>query len=146
MAAKLGGADDDIIADINVTPLVDIVLVVLIIFMVTAVDIVKASIPVSLPEAASGEDITESASLGLSLTADGKLLLDGEEVTGDQLRARIQSEAAAGREITCLIAADADVPHKRVIWLIDLVKLQGVTKFAFNIDPVAVEAGAEMGD
>ena len=62
MAAKLGGNDDDPIVDINITPLVDIILVVLIIFMVTATYIMEPSIKVSLPEAATGE-ATEALSL-----------------------------------------------------------------------------------
>ena len=56
MGSKLGGsADDDVIADINITPFVDIILVVLIIFMVTATTIVNSSIKVNLPEAATGD-------------------------------------------------------------------------------------------
>ena len=76
MAAKLSGGDEDAITDINITPLVDIILVVLIIFMVTATYIVDDSIKVNLPSASTGES-TEFSSLGLQLTADGKLYRDG---------------------------------------------------------------------
>ena len=94
MGAKLGGDDDAPIVDINVTPLVDIVLVLLIIFMVTATYIVKPSIKVNLPEAATGE-ATESTSLGLTLTGNGALLLDGEAIDADGVRTRIQEARAA---------------------------------------------------
>jgi len=132
MGANFGG-DDDVIADINITPFVDIILVVLIIFMVTATTIVKSSIKVTLPEAASGE-ATESTSLGLTLLTDGSLLLDGERVDPDGLRAAIAQAQEESDDVVCLIAADKAVAHGRVVWLIDLVKSAGVAKFAINID------------
>jgi len=139
MAANLGGGSDDAITDINITPFVDIVLVVLIIFMVTATYIVSPSIKVSLPEAATGE-ATDSSSLGLTLAADGVLYLNGDEITETDLRAFIQLEKSRVDEVTALIAADSTVDHGRVVWLIDLVKQEGVAKFAINIDPAQVEA------
>lgn len=145
MAAKLGGSDDDAIVDINITPLVDIILVVLIIFMVTATYIVAPSIKVNLPDAATGE-ATDITSLGLQLTSDGKLHLDGEEITEGALRTVLQEELAASEDVTCLIAADTDVPHGRVVWLIDIVKQEGVSKFAINIDPATAEAGSKLGN
>jgi len=144
VAANLGGGGDEPITDINVTPLVDIILVVLIIFMVTATtDIFTPSIKVNLPEAATGE-ATEVTSLGLQLTNDGKLHLDGEEIDEAALRAAIQAAHAEDEEVTCLIAADTEVPHGRVVWLLDVVKQEGVAKFAINIDPATAEAGRSM--
>ena len=138
MGSKLGGsADDDVIADINITPFVDIILVVLIIFMVTATTIVNSSIKVNLPEAATGE-ATESTSLGLTLTGNGALLLDGEAIDADGVRTRIQEARAQGEDIVCLISADKTVEHGRVVWLMDLVKSEGVAKFAINIDKANV--------
>lgn len=133
MGSRIGGGDDDVISDINITPFVDIILVVLIIFMVTASTIVKDSIKVNLPEAASGE-ATESNSLGLTLTADGGLSLDGELLTLEQLKARLKAAKAESEEVVCLISADKTVAHGRVVWLIDVVKTAGITKFAINID------------
>jgi biopolymer transport protein ExbD len=149
MGSKFGGNDDDVIADINITPFVDIILVVLIIFMVTATTIVKSSIKVQLPEAATGE-ATESTSLGLTLTNDGGLLLDGEPVSTEQLQAAIRAAKKESPEVVCLIAADKLVAHGRVVWLMDLVKSEGVVKFAINIDkadalppdPASLGAGA----
>lgn len=137
MGARIGGGDDDVIADINITPFVDIILVVLIIFMVTASTIVKSSIKVNLPEAATGE-ATESTSLGLTLTTDGGLMLDGEAITPDALRARLREAKASSDDVICLIAADELVAHGRVVWLIDLVKTEGITKFAINIDKASL--------
>lgn len=133
MGSRLGGHEDDVISDINITPFVDIILVVLIIFMVTATTIVDSSIKVNLPEAASGE-ATESTSIGLTLLADGGLLLDGESTTAEGIARRLKAAKADNEEVVCLIAADKTVPHGRVVWLIDLVKSNGVAKFAINID------------
>ena len=137
MGGKIGG-DDDVIADINITPFVDIILVVLIIFMVTATTIVKSSIKVTLPDAATGE-ATESTSLGLTLTKDGGLMLDGQPIDAEQLKAAIRAaKAETTEDVVCLIAADKEVAHGRVVWLIDLVKAEGVVKFALNIDKADV--------
>ncbi len=132
MGSKFGN-DDDVISDINITPFVDIILVVLIIFMVTATKIVESSIKVNLPDAATGE-ATESTSLGLTLTTDGDLLLDGEPIDKEGLQTKIRQARSKTDDIVCLIAADKDVSHGRVVWLIDLVKSEGVAKFALNID------------
>ena len=127
------GSDDDVIADINITPFVDIILVVLIIFMVTATTIVPSSIKVNLPDAATGE-ATESTSLGLTLLGDGGLPLDGEPITPEALGQVLESAKADNDEVVCLIAADKTVAHGRVIWLMDLVKSKGIARFALNIN------------
>ena len=129
------GDDDDVIADINITPFVDIILVVLIIFMVTATTIVKQSVKVNLPDAASGEK-TESTSLGLTLLEDGALLLDGEAVSTDALVNALKTAKAENDDVVCLISADKAVDHGRVVWLMDLVKSNGIARFAINIDKV----------
>jgi biopolymer transport protein ExbD len=134
MGSKSSG-DGDLMADINITPFVDIILVVLIIFMVTATTIAKSSIKVTLPDAATGE-ATESSSVGLTLTKEGALLLDGEPVTTDQLKDALRAAKAGDQDVVCLIAADKEVSHGRVVWLIDLVKSEGIAKFAINIDQV----------
>lgn len=128
------GDDDDLKVDINITPFVDVILVVLIIFMVTATQIAKSSIKVTLPDAATG-DPSEPTSLGLTLTKAGELLLDGRPVTADELRAAIRAaKQADGDEVVCLIAADREVAYGRMVWLLDLVKSEGIARYAFNID------------
>ncbi|MCK6528910.1 biopolymer transporter ExbD [Myxococcota bacterium] len=134
MAGNLGGDDDDIIAGINVTPLVDVTLVLLIIFMVTATYIVKPSIEVELPEAATGAP-TEQTTLGITLDREGRLYLNGEEKSEDALRAYIREQKRGGKELQALIAADKDVRHGSFVRILDLVKQEGVLDFAINIDP-----------
>lgn len=134
MGASFGG-DDDVIADINITPFVDIILVVLIIFMVTATtdEFQKDAIPTTLPDAATGEE-TESISLGLTLTAGGDLLLDGAAVSREGLVQALRAAKAETDDVVCLISADKLVAHGRVVWLIDLIRSEGIGKFAINVD------------
>tara|TARA_B110000037_G_scaffold197605_1_gene235844 strand:+ start:276 stop:734 length:459 start_codon:yes stop_codon:yes gene_type:complete len=134
VAAKLGGGEDEPIVDINITPLVDIILVVLIIFMVTATYIVAPSIKVNLPDAATGEP-TETSSLGIHLGANGELSLDGEMISEQDLRTFVNAEAQRDADTVCLIAADRDVSHGQVVAIIDLVRQEGIAKFAININP-----------
>ena len=124
--------DDDIIADINVTPLVDVMLVLLVIFMVTATYIVAQSIPVDLPEAGTGEDIVTT--FAITITADGTFYLDGAPATDETIRVAIDKAKANNEDIRVIIAADKNVSHGVFVHAIDLVRKQGVSKFAINID------------
>jgi biopolymer transport protein ExbD len=136
VAAKIGGGDDDVMADINITPMVDIILVLLIIFMVTASVINKPAIEVELPSAATGGP-TETTSLGIHIDKDGAWYLNGEPTGPEAVRAFIRQEKAAGADLMALIAADKKTSHGDVVSAIDLVKQEGVLKFAINIDPIA---------
>src|SRR3954464_5756138 len=80
MGAQLGGDDDAPIAEINVVPLVDIILVVLIIFMVTAPLVLKPSIDINLPKASTG-DATPTTPLNVTVTKDGHIMLNGKTST-----------------------------------------------------------------
>lgn len=133
MAMKSNNDFDDAIADINVVPLVDIILVVLIIFMVTAPMIMKPSINVNLPKAASGEQ-TVPTQLTITLSADGKTLLNNQEADDAAISAKAAQELAKNPEVQAIISADKDVPHGRVVGVIDLIKSAGVKKFAISID------------
>jgi biopolymer transport protein TolR len=133
--------DDEPITSINIIPLVDIVLVVLIIFMVTASYIVTPAIRVELPKAATGEPVVQST-LALVLTKEGDLFLNGEKTDDGALRSYIQTETKAGKELEAVIAADASVRHGRVVGLIDLIKSEGIVKFAINTES-EFSSGAE---
>ena len=133
-----GGADDnaEAITGINVTPLVDITLVLLIIFMVTAKLIVSKSVPLDLPKAASGSDIQTVFSIVLA--ADGTTQIDSKTVPSDDV---ILGQAKNARdknpELRAIIKADSAVPHGRVIHVLDLLKQAQVAKIAFGVSPVA---------
>lgn len=124
---------DEPISEINVVPLVDIILVVLIIFMVTAPMFMKPSINVNLPKAASGDKSTPSK-LNISLTVDGKTNLNGSFVTDAEVSTKALEEVVKNPEVQAIISADKDVAHGRVVGLLDIVKAAGVKKFAISID------------
>ncbi len=133
MAGSTSGGDDDMITGINVTPLVDIVLVLLIIFMVTATSIVKAQIGVDLPKAATGKAEIKTT-LTFKVTQEGDYILDGDPATEEQIAAKIKKEKQIDPDIRAVVAADKGVNYGRVVELLDLIKLNGVTKFALNIE------------
>lgn len=125
--------NNEAIADINVVPLVDIILVVLIIFMVTAPMFMKPTINVNLPKAASG-DQTAPSKLNIALTADGRINLNGSFVTEEDVRVKATDEVGKNADVQAIISADKDVPHGKVVGLLDIVKGAGVKKFAISID------------
>jgi biopolymer transport protein ExbD len=134
--ASFGGGDEDNapIVGINVTPLVDITLVLLIIFMVTASYIVSPAIKVDLPKAASGSDQTKST-LAITIAKDNGLYLNGERSSDARIVDYIHGELPKNPELQAIIAADKVVSHGDVIHVIDLVKRSGVHRFALNVDP-----------
>ena len=155
---SLGDDDEGGINGINVTPLVDIMLVLLIIFMVASSYIVKEAIEVELPKAATGEEVLNST-IALIIKADGRLFLDGEPTTKAAIKARCEALVAAAREKTArgekddpqaMIAADKGTSHGAVVSMIDWVRQNGVTSFAINIDPsqeeVPIPSADEPGD
>lgn len=133
MAMKSDFDNNESIAEINVVPLVDIILVVLIIFMVTAPMFIKPTINVNLPKAASG-DQTAPSKLNIALTADGRINLNGTFVEEGVVRQKALDEVAKNADVQAIIAADKDVPHGKVVGLLDIVKSAGVKKFAISID------------
>lgn len=133
---KSGDDDDGIIGDINVTPMVDVMLCLLVIFMVTTTYVVADSIKVDLPEASTG-DQTETSTISLMYTKDRVLYLNGEESSEAELRQTIRRELSADKKLQAIIGADKDVTHGEVIHLIDVIKQEGVVKFALNIEETA---------
>jgi biopolymer transport protein ExbD len=125
--------DDDIITGINVTPLVDVTLVLLVILMVTASYVVSRSIPLELPRGASGE--STPTTLTVSIDKAGQVFLDAEAIDEASLQKRIRAAHTADPETRAVIAADGRVNHAKVVRVIDLLRREDVTKFAFNVDP-----------
>ncbi len=123
----------EMIQGINVTPLVDVVLVLLIVLMVTASHTVSRALPLELPKASTGE-ASERSPLAISVDASGTLYLDGDVLSQEVLRQRLRERRERG-ELSALIAADGATPHRSVIGVIDLLRSEGVTKFAINVAP-----------
>lgn len=135
--------DDDIISDINVTPLVDIALVLLIIFIATSAIIVRAAINVDLPRSATAEEILPEY-VSILLDSEGKLFLDGVETTEIALNQELRAQVANNPEIRALIAAGTSVDYGDVMSIIDIVRLAGVAGFSLNVEPVPVPEGQAL--
>ena len=132
-----GARKKGMITEINVTPLVDIMLVLLIIFMLTANLIAKQAIEVELPKAAQGSTPTPTT-LAVTLTRDGQMFLNGQPVTPEQLRADVKAALAKDPKTQAIIAGDKDVSNGRVVWVLDVIKSLGVVSFAIQIDPTGL--------
>lgn len=141
MAGGTQGEEDDIIAGINVTPLVDITLVLLIIFIVTAKIIVTQTLPMDLPKASTGNE--QQMVFSVELSAAGETAVDSKRVPNEDAILPLAREAQSKtKDLRAVIKADAAVPHGRVVRVMDLLKQAGVAKVAFGVSPTAPEVGA----
>lgn len=140
MAAENGNDSNRVISAINVTPLVDIMLVLLIVFMVTArlVTTPETVLPLELPKASRGESI--QAIFSIALLADGGTVVGGERVRSDDA---ILPLGRAFREehpgVKAVIQADGHVLHERVVHVMDLLSQADIAQIAFG---VVVDAAA----
>jgi biopolymer transport protein ExbD len=133
MASTNSGQDQDLVTGINVTPMVDITLVLLIIFMVTASFIVNSGLKVNLPKAATTE-AQATASLTVTLDAQGGLYLMKNAVLEEDLKAALAREAARNPGVRVSLAADKGLSYGRVIQVLDIIKQAGVTKVALSTE------------
>jgi biopolymer transport protein ExbD len=132
MAKNLFHDDDEVIAEINVVPFVDIVLVLLITFMLTSSVIAKASFTVELPTAASAGSAVNST-VNVVIDAEGKLFMNGLETTHDGLGAFVARASWKDKDLQAVISADKQVDYEHVVHVIDVVKANGIKSFALNI-------------
>jgi biopolymer transport protein ExbD len=131
--ATTANDNDELITGINVTPLVDITLVLLVILMVTASYVASKTIPLELPKGATAE--TTPTTLTVSIDKDGQTFLDAVPIAEPALRARIRAAHAADPETRAVIAADGRTTHAHVVHVIDLLRREDVTRFAINVEP-----------
>lgn len=132
MAQKYN-VEDEPIADINITPFVDIILVVLIIFMVATPVLMSSGIKVNLPQASSGDN-TSPSELNISIAAAGNLFINGKKSTIENIITAVKEAVGKNPDSQAIIAADRDVPHGKVISVLDQVKAAGIRRFAISID------------
>ena len=132
--------ETEVIADINVTPLVDVVLVLLVIFMVTAPIIAGRGISVNAPTTISGDSV--ATPLQVTLTRDGKLYVEGKPTSSfETMKVALDQVRARDPQIKAIIAADVEVPHGEVMKAIDSVKRAKITKFALASKRPAEDRG-----
>ena len=119
-----------IIEGINVTPLVDITLVLLIIFIVTAKIVVAPAVPLDLPQASHSEEV--QTIFAVSITSDGALLIDAAPIVDADLERRARAALAQDSTLRAVIQADGAVPHRRVMAILDQLKTAGIERVAFG--------------
>jgi biopolymer transport protein ExbD len=132
MAQKVKDSDDDLISDINIVPFVDILLVILIIFMVTAPVVMRPSLKIQLPEATTG-DKTQYTPFQLVVSSKQNMTLNGEAIQFENLKVLAQDFISKNPEGQAVISADAGVPHGEVIAILDQIKLGGIKKLGLSI-------------
>lgn len=141
MASLLQDENEDI-TGINVTPLVDVMLVLLIIFMVTTSYIVTNAIDIKLPQEESGEvQAADENAFVFELTREGQLTLHGKPVSWEEIPGRIaryKASTPGGQQaLQALISADKLVPHGLVMNLIDIIRKNGINNFAISVEAPA---------
>jgi biopolymer transport protein ExbD len=135
MAGKFN-QDDEGFNDINITPFVDVVLVLLVIFMLTAPVMLKESLKVNLPKTLTSDIATKATSIGVAITKEGQVVLAGRVMSTENLNielARISKEAP---ETNFLISADTDSRHGDVVRMIDLLKRNNLNRFALQVEKI----------
>ena len=121
------------IVGINVTPMVDVMLVLLVIMMVAATYIVSRALKVELPKSAASDEQTQSP-LTVTVTKDNRIFVNGEPIAGDdELVERFKKARAAPGEPSLIVSADEATLHGRVVHVIGLAKAQGILKFSINV-------------
>ncbi len=127
--------EDDTITGINVTPLVDIALVLLIIFMVTASFIVAPAVKVELPQVSKADE-PPPRSLHFLIDPSGTIYLNEKRVQENNVLGLVQKEVAANADVQAVVSADKRVAYGDVVHLLDLVRSGGVKKFAISVEMI----------
>lgn len=136
MAGGVMNEADETISGINVTPLVDITLVLLIIFMVTTKIVLNQTVPLDLPKAATGTSDIQVV-FSIVMVADGRAFVDSKPIPNDDAILQLARDAEVQHpDVRAVIKADSAVTHGRVIHVLDLLKQAHVNKIAFGVTPV----------
>lgn len=141
MAASVRSDDEGMFSQINVTPLVDIMLVLLIVFMVTARLIVSQTLPMDLPRAATGGE--QQIVFAVAMNAAGETSVESRAAAGGELLALARAAKAKNPELRAVIQADSGATHGKVVRLMDLLKQAGIAKIAFGVTPATLEPEPE---
>ncbi len=120
-------------SSINVTPFVDVMLVLLVIFMITAPMLIKDIIDIKLPKTATS-DGQKAELIGIAINKDGQVLLNGTLVDDETLKSQVKEMLAVNPNTQGVISADVELPYGKVVRVIDQLKLAGLDKFAVQIE------------
>ena len=130
------GGGKPMIAEINITPMVDVVLVLLVIMMVSATYIVSKSLKVELPKTASAAESVPMVA-AVVITKTGEFYFNEQKVDDAQLSAKLKEAADKDPNTNVVVSADEMALHGRVVHVVDLAKVAGLTKFAINVESQA---------
>ncbi|WP_053844231.1 ExbD/TolR family protein [Paracidovorax avenae] len=125
---------DEVMNEINMTPLVDVMLVLLIIFIIT-VPVMKHAVPVDLPRASAERENVKPETIRLSVTADGKYHWNETDIGDEELESRLKAEAAKDPQPDLHIRGDKSVRYERVAQAMAAAQRAGVRKIGFVTDP-----------
>jgi len=122
-------------ARIEIIPMIDTIFFLLVFFMISTLSMARYSgLPVNLPKAASGQQ-PASESATVTITPDGKVFIDKQEVVRENIRSLLQQRLSANPELLILINADERVEHGRVVEVMDEARQAGVVKMAIAVKP-----------
>ncbi|MFI5297689.1 MAG: ExbD/TolR family protein [Polyangiales bacterium] len=121
------------IVGINVTPMIDVFLVLLIIMMVSATYIVSKSMKVDLPKAASPSDNVPTVA-AVTITKAGDYFYNQVPVDEPTLKIRLHDALAANADVNLVVSGDKEAMHGKIVHVMDLARLEGITKFAINVE------------
>ncbi|MBS3936242.1 MAG: biopolymer transporter ExbD [Sulfuritalea sp.] len=127
-------ADEDMVSEINMTPLVDVMLVLLIIFIIT-VPVLTHSVRLDLPRADNAPDLVRSESVTLSITADGTIHWNDEVISDAALESRLLASAGRQPQPEVFIRGDREVAYENVVRVMAAVQRAGILKLAFVTEP-----------
>ena len=133
MGFRVEEENEDSINEINITPFVDVILVLLVIFMVTTPMMVKTAMDLKLPSAENTDQV-EKKTLGITVLKSGNVMLNGSLISPDDLKSEIRNSTKSNPETQVILIADKMATHGMVIEVIDLVKGAGATNFAFQVE------------
>ena len=125
--------NDQLITGINITPFVDVVLVLLVIFMVTAPIIAKDILNLHLPKTAT-TDSKSMSNIAVAVNKQGQLLLNGMLTTEENLRAQVIETIKTRPDTQAIISADTGTEYGNVVRAIDIIKTAGLSKFAIQVE------------
>lgn len=134
---------DDGINEINITPFVDVVLVLLVIFMVTAPVMLKESLKVKLPKTLTSDISSKSESIGIAITKEGQVLFNGKLLGEDNLLSELQRISKSNPMTHFLISADTDSKHGDLILMIDRLKRNNLDRFALQVEKIKTSEVSE---
>lgn len=130
MAIQIKSCEQPMMSDINVTPLVDVMLVLLIVFIVTAPLLIQA-VPVKLPQTSANAPLTQATRVQLSVDSAGKVYLDTLAVERAQLKTRLQALRNRDPELNVQLMADERIPYGQVAKIMGIVQQAGIAKLSF---------------